>query len=712
MTSINKWSDEEAQRAINKYAKQGFSEELALRTYSARLLGNDPELVLHGGGNTSAKSENIDLFGNVEPIIYIKGSGWDLGSIEPQGHPAVKLEPLRQLQNIVELSDEEMVSIQRRNLLDPTAPTPSVEALLHAFLPYKYIDHTHSISILALANQPEGMKVCHEIFGKSMVIVPYIMPGFNLALESLKIYKKEENKSISLGYELEGMLLLNHGLFTFGKTAKESYERMIKLVNKAESCLSRKISLNLNQENDIVIKTNYLKTLPILRGLLNQNSAISDKSTKWVIDIRSNRSILNFIKRKDLKDLIYRGVATPDHVIRTKSKPLLLKSLNSFNKKIDYKENLIDWALDSSNRLEEYKENYEKYFNENNIRLGGIKKKLDSLPRVVLHPDIGLIAIGKNKKDAVINGDIAQAWLETLLSAESFGSFLPVNAEDTFDLEYWSLEQAKLGKKKSLEFHGNVVAITGAGGAIGSEIARIFATQGAEVIVIDKDFESAQKTAKSCGFYALPIACDLTNPKDIKKAFDIILSHHGGLDILISNAGSAWEGDISILNEDVLMKSIDINLLSHQRVTQKAVEIFKLQDLIIKANSNKIGGQLLFNISKQSLNPGKGFGSYGIAKAALLALMRQYALEEGICKIRSNGINADRIQSGLLNDQMIESRAVSRGVSKEEYMEGNLLKKEVKAEDVAEAFLSIAKMKSTTGALLTVDGGNVSAMVR
>lgn len=708
MSIKDKWSDSDSQKFVQKYIQEGINEDLAYRTYSARLLGSDPELVLHGGGNTSVKSSIEDLYGDKTDVLFVKGSGWDLATIEPPGHPATRLQPLKKMRSLAALSDEDMVSMQRLNLLDPSSPNPSVETLLHAFLPAKFIDHTHSISLLAIADQPNAESLCKEIFGNRVAIVPYVMPGFDLALLAANCFDKANDEAKKLNIELEGMILLKHGIFSFGDSAKQSYKRMIKLVKDSEDYLSRKVNLEIkNNHKDNDFKEDY-KIIPYIRGILGKEAKNFGVSGNWVFDTRYNDNIQELLNHKDLIELTEKGVATPDHVIRTKQKPLILDFPTNI-----YDKNTIDkWLKDTKNRFLAYKDCYENYFKNNNKRFGNTKIQLDPLPRLILIPKIGLIGIGKNKKSAKIASDIGEAWIETLLSAESIGKFAPVNSEDTFDLEYWSLEQAKLNKQTTQVLEGNIVAITGAGGAIGTAIAKEFSSQGAEIVCIDLSKESAIKTAKICGPNASALGCDVTNKKQLEETFNNIIYNYGGLDILISNAGSAWEGELSNLDDYILDKSMKLNFYAHHYASQQAIEIFKKQDYLVSQTHEKLGGQLLFNISKQALNPGKGFGAYGISKSALLALMKQYALEEGSSMIRSNGINADRIRSGLLNDDMIKTRSKARGLSKEEYMSGNLLQSEVKPEDVAKAFLNLALMKKTTGSIITVDGGNVAAMPR
>lgn len=714
MACLNKWSDKDSREFVAKLVSKGVSRDLALRTYSARLLGSDPELVLHGGGNTSVKTSIKDIFGNDLPVICVKGSGWDLATIEPEGHPSVKIEPLLKLKDLSSLSDEEMVSVQRQNLLNPNSPNPSVETLLHAFLPYKFVDHTHSIALLSLANQPNSFEICKNIFGDRLVIVPYVMPGFDLALAANKYFLEaiDKNKKNNNKTPIEGMILLNHGLFTFGDNAKESYGRMIKIVQEAENLINRKIDLDLsNNKFSEKLNSTKIKIISCLRGLISHQSKKFGVKEKWIFDLRSNQKIQEFLKQENLSDLCNRGVATPDHVIRTKAKPLVLGNVKSFKHSSTYEE-LKDWLQNAEKSLENYINDYLNYFDSNNLRFGNSKKRLDPIPRIILIPGIGLVGINHDKKSAKITSDIGEAWLETLLSAEKLGKFVPVDEKDTFDLEYWSLEQAKLGNKKNPKLKGNVVVITGAGGTIGSAIAKEFSREGAEIVSIDINSDDASATAQNCGSSALSIKCDITNESEVDEAFNKIIMHFGGVDILISNAGIAIKGDMKDINKSDLNKSLEINLFSHFYMAKKSVEIFRIQDFASEMKGNYIGGQLLFNISKQSLNPGPGFGAYGISKTALLALMKQYAIEEGPNNVRSNCINADRIRSGLLNSEMIKNRSKARGLSEKQYMSGNLLRSEVNASDVAKAFVALSLMKKTTGTILTVDGGNVAAMPR
>ena len=668
------WRDEDARAAVVRYAEAGVGEDLALRTYSARLLGAEPRLVLHGGGNTSVKTVQRDFFGEIVDVLCVKGSGWDLASIEPPGHPAVRLAPLTGLRALNRLSDEDMVSAQRQLLLDPAAPNPSVETLLHAFIPDKFVDHTHSTAILALADQPDSEAIFRELFGDRVALVPYVMPGFDLA--------RAAGDARDSRPDAEGMILLKHGIFSFGATAEESYERMIALVTAAEDYIARRPRVAL-RATTLARTPDAVEILPAIRGALARATGEAWPK-RWILDLRAGEAARAVADDERLADWATRGVATPDHVIRTKRFPLAATGD-------------LDAALGA------YGEAYRDYFDRNNARAGGIKSALDPLPRLIAVPGLGLVGVGKSAAEAAIAADIGESWAATLLDAEAVGRFEPVGEADTFDMEYWSLEQAKLGKGAEKRLARHIAVITGGAGAIGAATAKALAAEGCEVAVLDLDGEAAAATAKAIGGRAMGLGCDVTDPAAVDAAFGEIVRRFGGVDIVVSNAGAAFTGAMAELDDEVLRRSFELNFFAHQAVAKAAARVLRAQGM---------GGTLLFNVSKQAVNPGPDFGAYGTSKAALLALVRQYALELGPDGVRCNGVNADRIRSGLLTDEMIQARSAARGLTPDAYMAGNLLGEEVTAEDVAQAFVFAALMRKTTGALLPVDGGNVAAMLR
>jgi rhamnose utilization protein RhaD (predicted bifunctional aldolase and dehydrogenase)/NAD(P)-dependent dehydrogenase (short-subunit alcohol dehydrogenase family) len=683
----SRWSDAEAKRAVAYYAGRGVGEDVALRTYSARLLGSDWRLVLHGGGNTSVKTKMRDVYGDEVRVLCVKGSGWDLATIEPEGHPAVRLEPLLRLRSLDKLTDEDMVSVQRANLLDSAAPNPSVETLLHAFLPHKFVDHTHSVAAVSIADQPDAEEICRRIFGKRLACVPYVLPGFGLAKAAASAFEANPH--------VEGLMLIKHGIFSFGDTARAAYERMIELVTLAENHIAAGVKPGARPAPRARDKgPEKAELFPILRGALGA-AARGQSPRRWIFDCREGAEIEAFLADEKLSACAQRGPATPDHIIRLKGKPLVLAPP---------KRGALDgWEEGATRAVREYVGDYEAYFARQNRRAGGIKKALDPMPRVIILPGVGFLGVGKDKAEAKVAGDLFEAAMGSISGAEAIGRFEPIGEDDQFDMEYWSLEQAKLGRSSPKRLARHVVIVTGGAGVIGAATARAFAREGAEVAILDIDAKGVAEAAKLLGGNTLGLPCDVTDRASVEAAFAAVVESFGGLDIVVSNAGAALTGMMAEMPDEVLRKSFEINFFAHQNVARAAVAVMKRQ---------KLGGALLFNVSKQAVNPGPSFGAYGTSKAALLALVRQYAVEHGADGIRANALNPDRIRSGLLTPKMIESRAEARGLSASAYMAGNLLGEEVRAEDVAEAFLAQARMQKTTGDVMTVDGGNVAAMMR
>jgi len=682
----NLWNDKEAEDMVAVYAAKGINRDLALRTYTTRLLGSVPQLVLHGGGNTSVKTTVKDLIGDEWDVLCVKGSGWDMGIIEPTGLPAVKIAPLLKARKLSKLSDEDMVTLQRANLIDPASPNPSVEALLHAFIPHKFVDHTHSTAILAIADQAESRALSEKIFGSKMGFVPYVMPGFDLAKRAAEVFDADPT--------VDGLILDKHGIFTFGATAREAYDRMIHYVSLAETYVRDK---GRNPFTPAALPKMLAKPgdlAAIVRGAVAVNRG-EGKFDRMVSEFRSSPAILEFVNATTVHEMAQRGVSTPDLSIRIKTGPMVLPAPDGSD--LDAFKVAVERAVAA------YVADYTDYFTTNDQRSSGKRIMLDPMPRLTLVPGLGMFGHGRTLKDARIAADVGEMWIEAARDAESIGRFEPVSRPDLFDLEYWSLEQAKLASAKAKPLTGQVALVTGGAGAIGAATARLFAQQGAHVAVLDLDAAKAEAVARSAGNDSIGLACDVTDPASVRAAFEAVVAAYGGVDIVISNAGAAWESPIATLDDDLLRKSFELNFFAHQTVAQCAVRIMKQQ---------RTGGALLFNASKQAVNPGAKFGAYGLPKAATLFLSRQYALEHGADGIRSNAVNADRIRSGLLNDEMIANRSASRGLSTSEYMAGNLLGLEVTADDVAQAFLHHALAERTTADVTTVDGGNIAAALR
>ena len=681
------WRDADAEAMVARYADDGIGRDLALRVYTTRLLGGEPRLVLHGGGNTSVKTVAPDPMGGEAEVMCVKGSGWDMASIEPAGLPAVRLAPLRELRAFETLSDEEMVNLQRLNLLDASAPNPSVETLLHAFLPHKFVDHSHATAVLAVTDQPDGAERCAALYGDRMALVPYIMPGFPLAKAVAAIHAEIPG--------IEGLVLLKHGVFTFGESAEQAYERMIEQVSRAEDYIKRNRTAKPVPAALPGRPMPVAEVAPFLRGLtaITVDEA-AGAHAPFVFEFRGTDAVRAYVDGAELHRYAGAGVVTPDHTIRTKNTPLVLPPADA-----DTADAFRDGAKAA---IDNYVAAYRAYFERNNATAAEPKTALDPMPRVILVPGLGLFGLGASARAATVAADVAENAIEVIGQAEAIGRFESISEAEMFAVEYWSLEQAKLGTAAAPPLARQIVVVTGGASGIGAATAAAFAAQGAEVAVLDRNAEGARATAKRIG--GMGLACDVTDASQVQAAFDRVCETYGGVDIVVSNAGAAWRGRIGEVDDAALRASFELNFFAHQSVAKAAVRVMRVQGT---------GGVLLFNASKQALNPGADFGPYGLPKAATLALARQYAIDYGSCGIRANAVNADRVRTGLYADGVLEERAAARGLSVADYLAGaNLLRREVTVADVAAAFVSLAKARKTTGAVHTVDGGNIAAAPR
>jgi rhamnose utilization protein RhaD (predicted bifunctional aldolase and dehydrogenase)/NAD(P)-dependent dehydrogenase (short-subunit alcohol dehydrogenase family) len=688
----NRWRDDEARAAIDRWAPR-FGETLAIRTYTSRLLGADPSLVLHGGGNTSAKGHVITHAGTpIEAradVLFIKGSGWDLATIEPQGHPAARLDPLRRLRALTSLTDDAMVAAQRSALIDPGAPNPSIECLLHAFLPHAFVDHTHADAVLAIADQRDAEKICRDLYGRGVVFVPYVMPGFSLAKTCADAFE-------AVGADVARVVVLGqHGVFTFGPDAKTSYDAMIDAVARAAAYVDGKRSRSASSPPTSGDPELARRVASIARGALRRVGGPSILA--WDRSATARR----FVDDAACRERSQRGPATPDHVIRTKPWPAIVEATAGDDATLRAS---IDGAL------ARFADRYSRYVDAG-VAARGPRKPLDRAPRVILVPGLGVLTVGKSVAEASVAREIYAHTIDVVEGASVVGKYNPVAPLDLFDLEYWPLEQAKLGKqgrRVDAPLEDRVAVVTGAASGIGLATARLFLERGAHVMLVDRDDATLAAAyillEKSAPKRVARACADVTDAGAVARAFAACVDAFGGVDVVVSNAGTAPQGLLHTESGDAaLATSIQINLLGHQHVARAASEIFLRQG---------VGGALLFNASKAAFNPGAGFGPYAVAKAATVALMRQYAIDLAPYAVRSNAINADRIRTALFGDGVLEARAKARGLSPDDYFKSNLLGREVTAEECAEAFLFLAGAASTTGCVVTVDGGNASAFPR
>ena len=651
------WNDAEA--------RQFEGDPLAMRVYTSRLLGGDPYLVLHGGGNTSVKARQKNFFGEEEDILLVKGSGWDLGTIEGPGFAPVRMDVLKKLAEMDNLSDSIIVREQRAALTDPYAPNPSVEAILHAIIPFTYVDHSHSDAIVTLTNMPDGEARIREIFGDGVVIVPYVMPGFVLAKE---VYETTRDADWSL---IEGIVLMNHGLFTFGDDARSSYEDHIRLVSMAEEYLKTTGAWDAPK-----IGTSEID----LRALSHLRRLASDRAGKAMITLlNASPEAAGFAARSDVDEIATRGPLTPDHIIRTKRIPVVLNA-DTFDED-----------------MSAYGDAYQAYFERNAARFEDLTM-LDPAPRWAVWPGSGIVALGETLKAANIVANISEHTIRTIQWAEHIGSWQALSEDHLFEVEYWELEQAKLkGGGSPPPLQGKVALVTGAATGIGRATAEELNRQGAVVVGLDIKPEIVEQFN---GPEMMGIQADMTQPEQIENAIEETVRQFGGLDIIVSNAGFFPKSTrLEEMSDELWQRSLDLNVTSHRRLLTLALPYLK----------NGIDPAVIVVGSKNVPAPGPAQSAYSAAKAGLTQLARVAALEFGEHGIRVNVIHPNAVfDTGVWTEEVIAARAKSYDMTPEEYRTNNILQAEVSSREVAQLIVAMAGplFAKTTGAQIPIDGGN------
>ncbi|MBI2881736.1 MAG: bifunctional aldolase/short-chain dehydrogenase [Candidatus Tectomicrobia bacterium] len=652
------WDDREAARFAQS------SGELGLRVYTSRLLGRDPSLVLHGGGNTSVKIRERNLLGQEEDVLYVKGTGWDLATIEEAGFAPVRVDPLLSLARLPSLSDPQMVNELKTRMTHAAAPAPSVETLLHAILPHRYVDHTHADAVVTVTNTEEGRERIREIYGESVVVVPYVMPGFDLARAVAERFPEEA------GENTVGIVLMHHGVFSFGETAKESYERMIDLVERAERYLAERGAWGLPPPEDPPSGARLRADLAALRKEVSSAAGFP-----VILSLRGGSRGRAFARRQDAGEISQQGPATPDHILRTKRLPMLGRDVGA------------------------YRRAYEAYFAAHARRARERKIMLDSAPRVILDPELGLCTAGRTAREADIAADLYEHTIEVVLRATALGGYRALPAQDLFDVEYWDLEQAKLRKGgPPPAFAGEVALVTGAASGIGKACVDSLLRRGAAVVGLDVN---PAVEALHGGPDYLGVAGDVTDEPAVREGLERGVRRFGGLDILILNAGVfAQSRPVAELSTEEWRRVMGVNLDANAALLRECHPLLRLSPK---------GGRVVVIGSKNVPAPGPGAAAYSASKAALTQLMRVAALEWGGDGIRVNAIHPDAVfDTGIWTREVLESRAASYGLSVEAYKRKNVLKVEVTSRDVAELAAEMCGplFAKTTGAQVPVDGGN------
>ena len=651
----NLWNADEAAK---------FSGALGECVYGSRLLGAESSLVLHGGGNTSVKASETDIHGDPVDVLYVKGSGWDLATIEPQGFAPLRLDAVKRLAELPSLSDTEMVNQLRLNLLDASAPNPSVEAILHASLPFIAVQHTHADAALAFTNTNDGEQRVRELWGTSAVIVPYVMPGFDLAKACAVEFDRQANG------DTVAMVLMNHGVFTFGQTTEQAYNKMIEVITEAEDYLIQRAGVD--------IKRSAIAAKPLSAG----GSALDQATLRNELSRTAGRSMLlvrtpneranSFAARSDLREIASRGPATPDHIIRTKQFPLIGRD------------------------IQEFVSNYHSYFERNQSRFPGVQE-LDPAPRVVLDPDLGLLTAGTKVRECEIASDIYLHTIDVIEASEGLGGFVALPETDLFEVEYWELEQAKLAKSGgSPALAGEVALVTGSASGIGRACADALIRQGAAVIGIDLNTSGDPANPS-----LLELSADVTDRESLTAAVQAGVERFGGIDIVVAAAGIfGSSNEIAEIVETDWETTLSVNLNGVSNLLHATHPFLTLAPA---------GGRVLIIGSKNVPAPGKGAAAYSASKAAVTQLGRVAALEWAEDGIVVNMIHPDGVfDTGLWSQELVEQRAANYGITADEYKRRNLLGKEITSNDIGElvAAMSGDLFRQITGAQIPIDGGS------
>jgi rhamnulose-1-phosphate aldolase/alcohol dehydrogenase len=673
---------------------QGLS-ELETLAYRSNLLGADRAVANFGGGNTSTKAKEKDHAGREVDVLWVKGSGTDLATIMAEQFTGLKLDEVLPLEERDEMSDEKMVSYLAACQLRPDMPRGSIETLLHAFVPYPHVDHTHPDAINMICCAEGGEELAAECFGEEAVWIPYIRPGFTLSKQVGEVVRNNPN--------VRFILLAKHGLVTWGETHEDSYGRTIEAINRAAEFVASRAREPFGGRSVEPLSTErrealLAEILPALRGALSSGT---EEATHKILRVDyTSEDVLEFVCGRDSRELSQVGAACPDHLVRTKVKPLWV----DFDPEKEGADELKAKLREATSR---YQEEYEAYYARNReTNPQGAAPMFDPNPRVVLIPGVGLVGAAHNAKEANLSRDFAYRAINVMRGAHALGGYVSLTEEESYAVEYWPLELYKLAQAPPpKELAGRVAFVTGGAGGIGSAVARSLASEGACVVACDLDEDGAREVAESLPQPGIAARADVTDEGEVTGAYLRAILEYGGVDVVVSNAGLASSAPIEETSVEMWDRNHAVLAKGYFLVSREAFKIMKEQG---------VGGSLIFVASKNAMAAGKNASAYSSAKAAELHLARCLAEEGGPEYIRVNTVNPDAVLSGsrIWGSSWREERAAAYGIKPEEleehYRKRNVLKVNVLPENIAEAvlhFASEARSSRSTGNVLNVDGG-------
>lgn len=667
--------------------------------YRSNLLGSDRSVVNIGGGNTSTKTIEKDFKGNDIEVMWVKGSGSDLATMQAQHFTGLKMEDIRPLMERDDMTDEDMVEYLSHCMIDSKHPRSSIETLLHAFLPYKHVDHTHPDAIISIACADNGQAIAKEIYGDRFVWVPYIRPGFLLSKMIAEGVQNNPNAEL--------VIMEKHGLVTWGETSKESYDKTIEIINEAEAYIEKQAetkkifggekytSLSEEQRKEI-----FAEIMPIVRGQVSQDK-------KMLVSYNDAPQVLEFVNSNDAMELSQVGAACPDHLVHTKRVPLFVE----WDPQTGDREELIE-KLKAG--LDAFKQEYVEYFDRNKEEGDEI---METAPRIILIPGLGMLNTGKSWSAANVSEQLYHRAIAVMRGATVLGNFVSLNEHESFKIEYWPLELYKLSlAPPEAEFSRQVAFVTGGAGGIGTATIYRFIDEGAHAVIADINLEGAQNLANEINEKygknrAIAVKMDVTKEEEVQKAITDSVLTYGGIDVLVNNAGLASSSPFEETTIDQWNLNMNVLVTGYFLVAR---EVFKLM------KDQEIGGNMVFVGSKNSIYAGKNAAAYSTAKAAEVHLARTIAADGGQHGIRVNSVLPDAVIRGskIWDSSWKKERASSYGIGtgdlEEHYRKRTILNVNILPEDIAEsiAFLASSKAEKTTGCMITVDGGVAAAFTR